>query len=391
MKHDVGSGSSLGLLATGYSFIEKHNLVLGLDGRFTPDPHTVFTFQVLGTNSRRFFYDPAGDRNTYRTGNGLGYFTQLQRNSRHLNLSLSGKGYSTDYRANVGFTSQTNTNAWDLIVSYNSEPKPDARLISWTATSRTRAQFNWQGRMTYSFQALGSQFNFKKQTYFTTYVYADYQRLFEEEFGAKRSAVRLGVFIGPPERSTIYKGFTVEGGTAPSKKYSARVLVDYSWKAFDYDFGAGPRFPRASPAALLDPNARLDPGIGDTRDISATFAWQPADALRFTLDYVSSWLRRNDTGRVAYDQKLYSFKTTYQFTRFTFARARVDYDTLRSKVNGQFLFGWTPNPGTAFYVGYNDDLNRNGFSPFTGQYEPGLHRNERTFFIKMSYLFRRSI
>jgi len=57
---------------------------------------------------------------------------------------------------------------------------------------------------------------------------------------------------------------------------------------------------------------------------------------------------------------------------------------------GQFLFGWTPNPGTAFYLGYNDDINRHGFNPFSGQLEPGLRRNNRTFFIKMSYLFRRS-
>lgn len=53
--------------------------------------------------------------------------------------------------------------------------------------------------------------------------------------------------------------------------------------------------------------------------------------------------------------------------------------------------GWTPNPGAGFYVAYNDNLNRNGFNPFTGNYEPGLHRNERTFFVKMSYLFRRRI
>ena len=43
-----------------------------------------------------------------------------------------------------------------------------------------------------------------------------------------------------------------------------------------------------------------------------------------------------------------------------------------------------------FNLGYNDDLNRNGFSPFTGLLEPGLRRNGRTFFIKMSYLFRKS-
>jgi hypothetical protein len=59
-------------------------------------------------------------------------------------------------------------------------------------------------------------------------------------------------------------------------------------------------------------------------------------------------------------------------------------------VRGQFLFGWTPNPGTSFFVGYNDDLQRNGFNPFTRQLEPGLRRNGRTFFIKASYLFRRS-
>jgi len=51
--------------------------------------------------------------------------------------------------------------------------------------------------------------------------------------------------------------------------------------------------------------------------------------------------------------------------------------------------GYTPNPGTSFYVGYNDNLNYNGFSPLTGLREEGFQRNGRTFFIKMSYLFQR--
>jgi hypothetical protein len=42
-------------------------------------------------------------------------------------------------------------------------------------------------------------------------------------------------------------------------------------------------------------------------------------------------------------------------------------------------------------VGYNDDLSYNGFSPFTSHLEPGFHRNSRTFFIKTSYLIRRSL
>jgi len=110
-----------------------------------------------------------------------------------------------------------------------------------------------------------------------------------------------------------------------------------------------------------------------------------------TLSFSKNRLVRQDTGLVAFDSNIYSARTTYQFTRFTFLRARLDYDTLASNARGQFLLGWTPNPGTAFYAGYNDDLNRSGHNRFTGQLEPGFRRNGRTFFIKMSYLFRRSL
>ena len=71
-------------------------------------------------------------------------------------------------------------------------------------------------------------------------------------------------------------------------------------------------------------------------------------------------------------------------------RGRIDYATLESSVKAQFLLGYTPNPGTALYVGYNDDISRNGFNPFTGQLEPGFRRNGRTFFIKASYLITKS-
>jgi len=43
------------------------------------------------------------------------------------------------------------------------------------------------------------------------------------------------------------------------------------------------------------------------------------------------------------------------------------------------------------YAGYNDDLNYNGYSPFTNHFERRLQRNSRTFFIKLSYLFRRGL
>ena len=206
-----------------------------------------------------------------------------------------------------------------------------------------------------------------------------------------RTPFQRGAFFGPdPERSSYKNHYFLYGGTTPSKLFSIDTRFVYRDGHFDLDFGAGPKFPRVSPAALADPNAPLDPGPGSFWEAYVTLIYQPTDELRMSLDYTKNKLTRHDTGLTAFDENIFAFRSTYQFTRFTFARARIDYDTLATNIRGQFLLGWTPNPGTAFYVGYNDDLNRNGFNPFTGQIEPGFRRNGRTFFIKMSYLYRRS-
>lgn len=153
--------------------------------------------------------------------------------------------------------------------------------------------------------------------------------------------------------------------------------------------GGGERYPRVSPSALFG-DGRLDPGAGRQFDFGLEFELKPIDPLRVSLEYSKSKLKRNDTRRTAFDSNIFTVRSTYQFTRFTFTRLRIDYDTLSSNASGQFLVGWNPNPGTAFYVGYNDNFNYNGFSPFTGQLEPRFERNSRTFFIRASYLFRKS-
>jgi len=391
LKRDVGSQSSLGMIATSYNFVEKHNHLAGIDGRFSLSPNTFFNFQLLGATSRRFFYDPKADQNIYRTGNGLGYFTELSRTGRHLSLQFAGEGYSPDYRADLGYTLRTDMNRWSVLARYNSEPKPNSKLISWSVLYTFLAQVDWQGRKQYGYHYPRLFLNFKQQTFLNVYLYRDFLRLFEEEFGPQRTATRPGAFAGDSERRTVYRGVVIEAGTSPSKKYSFKALVDNTWDQFDFDFGAGPKFPRVSPTALADPSAPLDPGPGKSLSITASATYQPTDALRVSLDYTKSRLERNDTKRVAFDQNLYSLRTNYYFSRFTFARTRLDYDTMIANVRGQFLLGWTPKPGTALYLGYNDDLNYNGFSPFTNHFEPRWQRNSRMFFIKLSFLARHSL
>ena len=406
LRRDVGKESTIGFIGTSYNFIEKHNQVGGFDGRLKLDKITTLSFQVLGTTSRGCFSDPFADlyrpgptdpcytggqtRSFYRTGNGFAYTASYNKSGRHVFFDLNASGTTRDYRADVGFTRRTNTNDAGYDIGYHSEPKPKNKIIQWELSNSGHTSYTWQGLAYSTGNGTSLGFQFQKSSYLGTGVNVGYERIFEEEFGVARTATQSGSFFGGPERSTKYVVPYIYGGTHPSKKYSANFFLNYSSDSFDFDFGAEPKYPRVSPAALADPNAPLDPGPGKFWELNLGFNYQPTNELNASFGYTMNRLRRNDTNLVAFQENIFSFRSTYQFTRFIFTRARIDYATLSSTATAQFLFGWTPNPGTAFYVGYNDDLTHNGYSPFTGQLEPGFRRNGRTFFIKVSYLIRKS-
>jgi len=405
LKRDFGQENTVGLIATTYNFIDRHNHLGGLDGRFRLDPLTTFNFQVLGTRSHRPYFEPELNGNIDRVGNALAYRYNLDRGGRYFGYNFNGDGYTRDYRADVGFTTRTNTNAHRMFLRYNTEPKPKAGIISYRAQLQGFVNHDWQGRSQRADVQPMFNVTLQRQTFLLVGYRRAYERLIEEEFGAKRlperriedaSGVRIlpaqrGAFFGEDsERSTRKHSLIIVIETVPSKKFSLFAQIVRDWNVFDFDFGAGRKFPRVSPAALLNPRNPLDPGAGNLWNIQTSVSYQPNSALRTSLDFTKQRLVRNDTGRVAFDENIFISRTTYQFTRFTFARVRLDYATLSSRMRGQFLLGWTPNPGTAFYAGYNDDLTHDGLSPFTGQLEPGFRRSGRTFFIKMSYLFRRS-
>jgi hypothetical protein len=406
LKRDIGKESTIGLIGTSYNFIEKHNQLGGIDGRLKLNKQTTFTFQAIGTMSRRCFsnpfanlYTPASTspcynggqtRSSYRTGNGFAYYANFSKDGRHFFYGFNAGGSTRDYRADVGFNRRTNTNNVGVYTGYNSEPKPKKALISWGIFNSARTSYTWQGLGFNTEDEANLEFRFQKSSYMGLGMVVGHEKIFEEEFGVARTATQSGSFFGSPQRATNFVVPYIFGGTRPSKKYSLNVFLLHSTNSFDFDFGAGPKYPRVSPAALADPDAALDPGPGKFWELNLNLDLQPTNEWSTSLGYTLNRLVRNDTKLVAFQENIFSFRSTYQFTRFVFVRARVDYGTLSANARAQFLFGWTPNPGTAFYAGYNDDLTRNGFNPFTGQLEPGFRRNGRTFFIKMSYLIRKS-
>jgi hypothetical protein len=142
-----------------------------------------------------------------------------------------------------------------------------------------------------------------------------------------------------------------------------------------------------SPAALADPDAPLDPGTGRSQDWTISLDLHPTDALRFTLDWSRSLLVRDDTERVAYDQRLVTLRTSYQFTRAFFVRLRASYDSLVGRSLGEALVAWTPTPGTAVYGGCEEPRRRDPRRFRPGDPLSGWSRLERTLFLKVSYRF----
>ena len=418
VKRDFGAENNVGFFGTYRGFPEQKNLVGGFDGRFKFTDKLVSQFQVVGTNSRRCFFDENFDTtfdpfqaqrnreicgggsfggitvngnpyNEYRTGNGIGYTANLDYTEKNRGWYVEFTGRSKDYRADAGFTRRTNTNSVVLASRLSTEPKPSARIIRVNWRHNLSTNYDWEGRLQDFGVSTSLGFNLQRNTFLNVETGVYLEKIYEDEFGLTRSATRNGAFFGEPFRSTWQHYGSINLDSAPKQWINFGGFVGAINNSFDFDFGAGELFPRVSPAALIG-DGRLDPGAGLQFDLGAYVELKPSDPFSVSLNYEKSRLVRKDTDRTAFDSNIFTLRSTYQFSRFIFTRLRVDYSTLSRNASGQALFGWNPSPGTAFYIGYNDDFNYGGFSPFSGQLEPRFERNSRTFFIRMSYLFRKS-
>ncbi len=416
LKHDIGKQDSfIGFLGTFRKFVDQYNELGGFDSKLRINKQTTFSAQALVTHSRRNFFYPDQGKSLDRAENGFIYATDYNRSGRNLSFDYSSVGRTRYYRSDVGFNRRTNTNNHNLFAQYRTDPNPKAFLVNRRVYNAFGVNFDWRGNLQSYNNESQLQLNFQRQTSIGIGLDIGYERVFEEEFGPSRKYFGTSCALkntctfwgNDAERSAPNGGMYIFAQSNVNKKFNFNFFVDKSYNNLDYDFGAGPKFPRASIPAVTARNAKAaglcngatlpvvclapqDPGPGKFFNFNGGITYQPSTPLNINVSFTKQRSRRNDTGLLAFDENIVSVKATYQFTRFIFARGRIDFDSIASSYKGQFLFGWTPNPGTALYIGYNDDLTRNGFSPFTGQLEPGFRRNGRTFFIKMSYLFRKS-
>lgn len=425
LKQDIGKENNLGFFATYRGFPEQKNFLAGIDGRFKLSPKMVTTFQFVGTSSRRCFFDPefeplndlpqaaqnreicgTGTYDTtlpiddprlvlfgstyrkYQTGNGIGYYANVDYSTDQHGWFAEAGGRSDYYRADAGFTRRTNTNFAFFYNRFSTKSNPKAKIIRASWGQFTGIDYDWSGRI--QSQNFGTNVNLTlpRSTFFFAEFGVSREKLYEEEFGLKRSPTRpLGTFYGDGFRDQWQNYISINLNQTVNKKLNYGFFVGHIYNAFDY-FNQTEFFvdPKKNESIFLQ-----DPVPGRQIDAEVWGEYKPLEPLRFNFSYRKSRLDHIDDRERAFDSDIVSLKTTYQFTRFVFARVRVDYFSDQKNFAMQALWGWNPSPGTALYVGYNDNFNYNGYSPNPPYvYEPGVGRNQRTFFIRASYLFRKS-
>lgn len=413
LKRDFGKENNIGFFGTYRSFPEQINFTASVDGRIKINPRLTSVFQVTATQSKRCFFDPEfeptfeaeqalrnreicgtgsvgadplqnGTFSQYRPGTGLGYYVNFDYITETKGWFAEFSGRSADYKADAGFTRRTNTNSAFFFHRNSTKSDPKRKVIRANWNKMTGVDYDWSGRLQGWSAESNLNFTLQKNAFLSFAGGASYEKLYEEEFQLKRSPnrPRYGTFFGDPTRSTWQHFFSINFSQNLNKKINYSAFLGTIDNAYDFFYFV------PSPT---DPTLFLrDPGPGSQFDAQVGLEYKPIDPLRMSVSYTKSRLTRNDNRIRAFDADLVSVRSTYQFTRFAFTRLRLDYNSISKNYSGQALFGWNPNPGTAFYVGYNDNFNYNGSNPIRGFYEPGFQRNSRTFFIRASYLFRKS-
>jgi hypothetical protein len=262
LKRDVGKENSLGMVATSYNFIEKHNQVLGFDGRFRLDKQTTVSFQTLGTTSRNFFFDANDGARSIApaTVSAIPLITTVS--GRNWGWEVYGEGFTQDYRADVGFVQRTNSNFNLAFLRYNSDPNPKKKIISYHIHTANHVDYDWQGRMYIWESENPRRVAVAAQQLVGTWWEPGYERLFDHEFGRDsrsatvRSAVQLSISdaavlsYGPRAMNALRASSTCRSTAVrtSAKQFQFNAQVTQRWGHFDLDFGNGEKYPRVSPS-----------------------------------------------------------------------------------------------------------------------------------------------
>lgn len=378
ISQDLGKASSIGAMYTDYEFGGGFNRIGGIDFTLLINNHWSAQGQMV--ESATLGDDDSGTPRTYSAGPAA--VVNLQRSGHAFNMNGNYSDFSTGFQTLLGFIQTSNIRSDHVHATYQWFPK--SKLIqSYGIEGNENLAFDHQGDRVYRYLS-GDPFLLLPRNTVIAPV------------GGQNSDT-----VGPPGYPTLTHFINF------SENWGGFVIRSAPSTTLNFNFQA-----IKSGNVNYNPPANQIPFLMNQETVQFLFSVQPMRQL--TTDNIYLLDRDHDAhgGAFVYENQVFRTKINYQFTRDISARVIVEYDStlanpletslLRTKqVQTGGLLTWLPHPGTALYIGYNNDIQNLSRSlcnrlpggacdpnNTTPPRSPNYLNDGKQVFVKASYLFR---
>jgi len=382
VAQDFGKNFTLGAMYTDEEFGKGFNRIGGID--FTWRATSKWTILGQTVESATKQSNPLSLATVFPAGYSAGPASDLQisRSGHAFSLFDEYQDFATGFTSQVGFYQTADIRSDHLHATYQWYPKKSV-VQSFGLETNQNIAFNHQGDRVY---------------HYTTF----------DPFWLLPRNIVLAPLVGQ-NSDTVgpQNGYLLNSSRNFTENFGGFVARGQPFTQLNFNVQA-----LRSGNVNYNPVAGGVPSLMNEETVQALITVAPIKQITDDNTYLLDRDHSVKDGQLVYESQTFRTKLNYQFTRAFSARVIVEYDStlanpaetslLRTKeVQTQALLTWLPHPGTAIYVGYNNDVqnldrslcNRmpgGGCDPNnTVQPRSSNYLNDgRQFFVKASYLLR---
>ena len=381
VSQDFGKGSSVGAIYTDEEFGQGWNRIGGVD--FTARMNDKWTSDGQFVESATKGTVDSGTPPAYSAGPAS--YIDLNRSGHAFNFQSNYNDFSAGFETQLGFIQTADIRSGHTHATYQWYPK-HRTIQSYGLETNQNVAYDHQDNRVYHYSSFDPFWLLPRNI-----VIAPIGGQNSDTVGPQDGYTALKESINFTENNA---GFVVRG--APLAQLNLNITAFRSGNV-NYN-------PPGGTSGV--------PFLLNQEFVQALITLQPLRQLTADNTYLLDRDHSTANGAFVYESQVFRTKVNYQFTRAISARLIAEYDStlanpsqtslLRTKqVQTEALLTWLPHPGTAVYIGYNNDLqnldrslcNRlsngscdpnNTVPPRT----PHYLNDGRQIFIKASYLFR---
>lgn len=373
VTQDLGKGSSIGAIYTDYEFAGSFNRIGGVDFTARFNDRWTALGQMVESASKPLDGGYAA---------GPATWLELTRSGHAFTLDNIYQDNATGFGSQVGFIQTVNIRNDQWHSEYQWYPK-HSFVQSYGLETSGHVSWDHQGNRVEHFTTVDPFFLLPRKTVLAPLIGENSDTL------------------GPQN------GYAIPGNINLTENFGGVVFRSSPFRQVNWNLvfthGGNPNF---------NPAPGHGPSLLHEDYLQALVSILPFHSLTMDNTYLLDRNHAAGTGEDVFENQTLRTKLNYQFTRAFSARVIVEYDSVlvnpaqtslvRTKqVATQALLTWLPHPGTAIYLGYNNDvqnLDRTLCQRFPGggcdPGEPTLTRSRnylndgRQFFLKGSYMLR---